>query len=120
MKRRANGTQKILLVCELTNLDIDLGSENAAEDSIVGRDKVLFHGECEQGPAFAADPGVHHGDMNRAWPEVARGRVQQIRGDPDVVRRNFVAEVHYLGEWVDAEDNPLHAAHEHVGGAEVG
>src|SRR5437016_13884088 len=35
VKRRANGTQKILLVCELTNLDIDLGSENAAEDSIV-------------------------------------------------------------------------------------
>src|SRR6266568_3833553 len=42
------------------------------------------------------------------------------RGDSDVVRRNVVAEVHYLGEWVDAEDNPLHAAHEHVGGAEVG
>src|SRR5438309_3512653 len=45
VKRRANGTQKILFVCQLTNLDFDLGSENAAENSIVGRDKVLLHGK---------------------------------------------------------------------------
>src|SRR5207249_1223925 len=112
--------QKILLVCQLTNLDFDLGSENAAEDSIVGRDKVLLHGKCEQGPAFASDPGVHHGDMNRARPEVVRCGVQQIRGDSDVVRRNVVAEVHDLGKWVNAEDDPFHAAHEYVGGPEVG
>src|SRR4029077_18506939 len=59
MKCRADGAQKILFVCQLANLDIDLGSENAAEDSIVGRDKVLLHGECEQGPAFAPHAGVH-------------------------------------------------------------
>jgi len=119
MKRATHPGQKITAIFERVDGFDFLPGQRPGEQTVIRSDEKIIGRLNRNGAAFGANARIDNGNVDGVpgKKRVACGESESARAD--ISRSNFVGKINDPGPRRQAQDNPLHRAHEPIASTEV-
>src|SRR5215475_4144064 len=117
---RAGGLQLVSRIRKMNDAARCPFSYDKTQHSIVWSYEIVSLGFDKQRQACAADPRIHHYDMDCSAWKVWRSLTQDQRRSHDVLCRYAVTQIYNLSLWINPVNYTLHDPHKGVCVAEIG